>query len=70
MRSVGVGYLLWCLCLVGLCGIHRLYTERYVTGIIWLLTGGLCLVGQLVDLVLIARQVDEWNAERGYLGES
>ncbi|MBI2434515.1 MAG: NINE protein [Candidatus Hydrogenedentes bacterium] len=70
MRSVGVGYILWCLCLIGLFGIHRFYVGKYVSGIIWLLTGGLCLIGQLVDLVLIPKYIDQFNAERGVIGES
>ncbi len=49
----GIAYLLWLLCLVGVCGAHRFYTGRWVTGIIWLLTGGLLLFGQIVDLLLI-----------------
>ena len=55
-RSTFVGYLLWLFGLVGLCGIHRFYTGRYVTGILWLLTGGLFFIGQLIDLFLIPGQ--------------
>ena len=51
-----VAYLLWCLCFVACCGIHRFYTGRWITGLIWFFTGGLLLVGQIVDLVLIPGQ--------------
>ncbi len=54
--SPGIAYLLWLLCFVGLCGIHRFYSGRWLTGLIWLFTGGLLLIGQLVDLVLIPGQ--------------
>jgi TM2 domain-containing membrane protein YozV len=52
-RSVGIAYLLWLLGLFGLCGIHRFYAGRWVTGLIWLLTFGLFFLGQLIDLALI-----------------
>jgi len=45
-----VGYLLW---IFGFTGAHRFYFGRPITGTIWLLTGGLCLVGWLVDLFFI-----------------
>jgi hypothetical protein len=50
-QSVTLG--LWCLWLVGLCGIHRLYLGHYGSGILYLLTLGLCGIGTIVDLVLI-----------------
>jgi len=52
----GLAYLLWCLVFVGFAGIHRFYSGRWVTGLIWVLTGGLLLIGQLVDLFLIPGQ--------------
>lgn len=61
MKSTGTSYLLWLLCLIGFCGIHRFYNGRIVTGIIWLLTGGLFLVGQIIDLFLIPGMVESAN---------
>jgi len=52
----GIGYLLWLLTFVGFAGVHRFYTGRWVTGLIWLFTGGLFLVGQIIDLFLIPDQ--------------
>ena len=51
-----VGYLLWLLVFLGLAGIHRFYSGRWVTGLIWLFTAGVFLIGQLVDLFLIPSQ--------------
>ena len=59
LRSVPVSYGLWCLALIGLCGMHRLYNRKPLSGLLWLLTFGLCGLGQLVDLVLIPRMVKE-----------
>jgi len=53
MRSTGISYLLWCLSFVGFCGIHRFYNGKWITGLIWFFTGGLLLIGQIIDLVLI-----------------
>ena len=52
----GIAYLLWLLGLAGIAGVHRFYSGRWVTGLIWLFTGGLCFVGQIVDLFLIPDQ--------------
>jgi TM2 domain-containing membrane protein YozV len=46
---------------VGVLGIHRFYMGKIFTGILWLLTGGLFLVGWLYDFCTLNRQVDEKN---------
>jgi len=61
MRSTPVAYLLWCLCLIGICGAHRIYSGKVVSGLIWLFTFGLLGIGQLVDLFLIPNMVDRNN---------
>ena len=65
-RSVELGYLLWFGWLLGPwgCGLHRLYSGRIVSGIIWMLTGGLCGFGQLIDLFFISRMVRDYNGGR------
>ena len=37
--------------LVGIAGLQRLYLERIGLGLVYLLTGGLCLIGTIYDLV-------------------
>ena len=61
MKSTGTSYLLWLLCFIGFCGIHRFYNGKWVTGLIWLFTGGLFFIGQLVDLFLIPSMVERAN---------
>ena len=61
MRSTTIAYLLWCLIFVGLGGIHRFYAGRPWTGLLWLLTGGLFLIGQIVDLFLIPSMIENNN---------
>jgi TM2 domain-containing membrane protein YozV len=47
---------------VGFLGIHRFYLGKLVTGVIWLLTGGLLGLGWLYDLWTLNGQVSEANA--------
>ncbi|MFT4625747.1 MAG: TM2 domain-containing membrane protein YozV [Myxococcota bacterium] len=63
-RSPALAYLLWVPCMFGICGLHRLYAGRWVSGIVWFLTGGLCGVGQAVDLLFIPRMVSDHNDGR------
>lgn len=58
-RSFVVAYLLWFF--LGLLGIHRFYLGRPVSGVIWLLTGGLLGVGWLIDLFWTGVMVDDEN---------
>ena len=46
---------------LGIFGIHRFYLGKWVTGLIWLLTGGLFLFGVLYDLLTLNTQIDEVN---------
>jgi TM2 domain-containing membrane protein YozV len=61
MKSSGISFLLWLLCFVGFCGIHRFYNGKWVTGLLWFFTGGLFLIGQIIDLFLINSMTREAN---------
>ncbi|EED36560.1 TM2 domain containing protein+B7201 [Luminiphilus syltensis NOR5-1B] len=54
-----LGYLFW---LLGFMGLHRFYFNRQLTGLLWLLTGGLFLIGWIIDLFLIPDMADEAQA--------
>jgi TM2 domain-containing membrane protein YozV len=54
-----VGWIL--LTFLGLLGIHRFYLGKIVTGIIYLLTGGLCALGVLYDFWTLNSQISELN---------
>ena len=62
MRSTPVSYLLWLLCFVGICGVHRFYNGKWITGLLWLFTGGFLLIGQIIDLILIPSMTARANA--------
>lgn len=49
---------------LGLFGAHRMYLGKWLSGIIYLLTGGLLGLGYLYDLWTLNRQVDEINRGR------
>jgi TM2 domain-containing membrane protein YozV len=49
-HSKVIGYLLW---IFGFTGSHRFYYGKPISGTIWFFTGGLLLIGWIVDLFLI-----------------
>lgn len=49
-HSIAIGYALW---IFGFTGSHRFYYGKPITGTIWFLTGGLLLIGWIIDLFLI-----------------
>lgn len=67
MKNTFVSYLLWLLGGFGVLGLHRFYLGRWVTGLIWLFTGGLFVIGALVDLFLIPGMVQVENLSRQLL---
>jgi len=50
---------------LGVFGVHRFYMAKWITGLIYLLTGGLLGLGVLYDFWTLNGQVSEIN-QRGY----
>ena len=49
---------------LGIFGIHRFYMGKWLTGILYLLTGGLFLVGYIYDYWTLNDQLTILNGER------
>ena len=56
-----IAYLLWFLCLLGVCGAHRFYVGEIGWGVVYLLTFGFCGFGQFIDLFTIPGMVRRRN---------
>ncbi len=46
---------------LGILGIHRMYMGKWLTGVLYLATGGLFLVGYIYDYWTMNQQLDELN---------
>ena len=56
-----IAYLLWFLCVLGVCGAHRFYVGEIGWGVVYLVTFGFCGIGQLIDLFTIPGMVRRRN---------
>ena len=52
------------LAFVGVLGIHRMYMGKWLTGLLYLCTGGLFLVGYIYDLWTLNDQISLINGSR------
>lgn len=46
---------------LGFFGVHRFYLGKWISGFIWLVTGGLFFIGYLYDLWTLNEQVSDCN---------
>lgn len=58
--SYNIAWLL--LTFLGIFGVHRFYLGKWVSGIIWLCTGGFFLLGYLYDFLNLNEIVSEQNS--------
>ncbi|MCZ6504281.1 MAG: TM2 domain-containing protein [Gammaproteobacteria bacterium] len=58
-RDLVIAYILWLT--LGIIGAHKLYLRRPRMALLYLFTAGLCLIGWIIDLFTMARQVDDCN---------
>ncbi|MGB0187376.1 MAG: NINE protein [Aequoribacter sp.] len=49
---------------LGIFGVHRFYMGKIFTGLLYLFTGGLFLLGWLYDLYTLNEQITQENAQR------
>ncbi|MEL6439014.1 MAG: TM2 domain-containing protein [Cyanobacteria bacterium J06621_8] len=59
--DTGVAYILWMFGWMGFCGIHRFYSGKITSGLLYFFTLGFFGVGQVVDLFLIPGMTRERN---------
>ena len=50
---------------LGLFGVHRFYQQKWLSGLVYLLTGGLFLLGIIYDYWTLNEQVSQINREGG-----
>lgn len=46
---------------LGVFGVHRMYQGKWITGLLYLVTGGLFLLGVLYDFWTLNKQISEKN---------
>ena len=49
---------------LGFFGVHRFYLGKYLTGILWLFTGGFFLMGYLYDMLTLNDQIHMVNSQQ------
>jgi predicted transcriptional regulator len=70
MYSVGIAYFLWLISGCGALGLHRFYLGKIPTGLLWMCTGGLGMIGSVFDFFTLPGQVQEANIRRALFSGS
>ena len=65
-RDRALAYLLWMGGFFGVCGLHRIYMGRVWSGLLYVCTGGLCFIGQFVDLFMMSRMLRDSTEGHGW----
>ncbi|AFG36702.1 TM2 domain-containing protein [Spirochaeta africana] len=69
MKSLRYAYLFWLLSLVGVCGLHRLYLGKPLSGLLFLFTGGLFGIGTIYDALTMPGLVEQARLREGIVGK-
>ncbi len=66
MYNTFVAYLLWLISGCGAAGFHRFYLNKVGSGLLFLFTGGVCMIGAITDFFRIPSMVREANLRIKY----
>ncbi|MDG1480186.1 MAG: TM2 domain-containing protein [Myxococcota bacterium] len=65
-KNSTIAYLMWLAGFVGISGLHRIYMGRWISGLLWLFTGGFCMVGNLIDGVMMPKMLEASEEGKGW----
>ena len=51
---------------LGFAGIHRFYVDHIGLGLLYLLTGGICFVGTIIDIISYKTIAFEYNQKQAF----
>jgi hypothetical protein len=64
-----IAYILWFISGFGVLGFHRFYLGKIGTGLLWMFTGGLGMIGSIFDFFTLPSQVKEANFRQAIMDE-
>jgi TM2 domain-containing membrane protein YozV len=70
MYKLSIAYLLWLVSGFGALGFHRFYLGKFFTGLLWMFTGGLGMIGSIYDLFTLPAQVNDANMRNVFFNEA
>ncbi|MCL2267177.1 MAG: TM2 domain-containing protein [Treponema sp.] len=70
MYNTIVAYILFFISGFGALGFHRFYLGKIGTGLLWMFSGGMAMIGSIYDFFTLPRQVKEANIRQAILEES
>jgi len=70
MYSTLIAYILFFVSGFGALGFHRFYLGKVGTGLLWMCTGGLAMIGSFYDFFTLPSQVREANIRQAIFNET
>ncbi|GAB6090159.1 TM2 domain-containing protein [Spirochaeta dissipatitropha] len=68
MKSLRTAYIFWLPSLFGLCGLHRFYLGKPLSGLLFLFTFGLYGIGTVYDAIAMTSHVQQARLREGIAG--